>query len=255
MSEWNSAHYLEYQAERTRPAFDLASAIAVERPRTIVDLGCGPGNSTQILRRRWPEAEITGIDNSHAMLDAARAESPRLRWQFADIASWSSDQPVDLLFSNAALQWLRDQDQLLPRLMSHVSRGGAFAFQIPSATYATVRTLIHEIAADDRWASRMTPPLSRLTMGAPSHYYDLLSTESERLDIWETEYFHVMESREAILNWIASTGLRPFLDVLEDPEKDHFTEELRSRTAEAYPSQRDGKVLFPFRRTFVVAYR
>jgi len=256
MSSWNPSEYMRFGDERTRPSVDLAARIAVEAPARVIDLGCGPGNSTRVLSARWPQAHVIGLDSSSDMIDAARADEPDCEWVHAGIEGWSADEPFDVVFSNAALQWLPDHGLLVERLLGSVADGGALAFQIPSATYATVRTLIHEVALDGPWSSRMAGPLGELTMGMPGLYYDHLAPLARSVDIWETEYFHVMDSAPAILDWIASTGLRPFLAALDsDSEREAFLADLHARVAEAYPRQRDGRVLFPFRRTFVVAYR
>ncbi len=255
-TDWNASHYLRYGDERTRPSVDLVAKIKVESPSTVVDLGCGPGNSTQILRERWPSADICGVDNSPAMIDTASAAFPGGTWKLADLSHVGDDQSFDVVFSNAAIQWSRDHRRLLPKLFSLVNARGALSFQIPSSTYATVRTLIHEVAHDSVWRDRMGGPLAELTMESPAAYYDILAPLATKLDIWETEYFHVLKNPDAIVDWIASTGLRPFLSVLEEEaERNAFVAHLRERVHESYQPQVDGKVLFPFRRTFVVAYR
>lgn len=255
MRDWNASHYLKYADDRTRPAFDLVARLDLESPRTIVDLGCGTGNSTQVLHSRWPQAEVCGIDNSPAMLEVARRDYPRQSWRLAEIVDWSAEQPYDLVFSNAALHWLPNHDRLVQHLLSQVADGGALAFQIPSRTYPEVRQHIHDIALAPAWAERMVAPRSALTMEAPSFYYDVLSSGTTKLDIWETEYGLVMQDRAAIVDWIASTGLRPFLEVLEEHEQQTFLAMLQARVDSSYPIRSDGKVLFPFRRLFVIAYR
>ena len=198
---------------------------------------------------------MLGLDSSAEMIAAARAAYPQGKWQVADIAQWSPDAPFDVVFSNAALQWLPGHDPLVERLFASVAPGGALAFQIPSATYAVVRGLIHEIAREGPWASRMEGPLGVLTMEPPGFYYDRLAPRARSVDMWETEYVHVMKSPSAVVDWIASTGLRPFLEALDaDEERNAFVASLRARVAHSYPVQRDGRVLFPFRRTFVIAY-
>ncbi|MCA9133189.1 MAG: methyltransferase domain-containing protein [Planctomycetales bacterium] len=256
MSNWNAAHYLTYADERIRAAVDLAARIRLNSPTTIADLGCGPGNSTQILRDRWPAADILGIDNSAEMLDSAKKLYPDQKWELADVSNWKTDRSFDLLYSNAALQWIPNHDTLMPRLFAMVSSGGALAFQIPSSTYATVRKLIHDISREAKWNDQMRSPRNALTMREPSFYYDELVTSASHLDIWETEYFHIMNSKVAIVDWIASTGLRPFLAVLENERERHdFLNQLHERVNAAYEFRRDGKVLYPFRRTFVIAYK
>lgn len=256
MSSWSPSDYMRFGDERTRPCVDLAARIDIDTPARVIDLGCGPGNSTRVLRARWPQAHVIGLDSSNDMIEAARAAEPDEQWVVADIDGWSADEPFDVVFSNAALQWLPDHGPLVERLLGSVTQGGALAFQIPSATYATIRTLIHDVALSGAWASRMVGPLGALTMEAPGLYYDHLAPLARSVDIWETEYFHVMDSAPAIVDWITSTGLRPFLAVLNSgSEREAFVADLHSRVAQAYPPQCDGRVLFPFRRTFVVAYR
>lgn len=256
MESWSPSEYMRFGDERTRPSVDLASRIAVERPATVIDLGCGPGNSTRVLRQRWPEAHVIGLDSSSQMIEAARAEEPLEEWILSGIEDWIPSTAFDVVFSNAALQWLPDHRALVARAFQAVAPGGALGFQIPSADFAAVRDLIHGIALDGPWTARMDGPLGELTMESPGLYYDCLSPHARSVDIWETEYFHVMDSSSAIVDWIASTGLRPFLRALEsEDETQLFLARLNERVRDSYPPQEDGRVLFPFKRTFVVAYR
>jgi trans-aconitate 2-methyltransferase len=220
-----------------------------------MDLGCGPGNSTQVLVRRWPEARVIGLDSSAQMIEAAQVEHPDGEWLVCDIGDWRPESRFDVVFSNAALQWVPDHGPLVERLLGFVAPGGALAFQVPSANYALVRTLMHEIAAEAPWAPRMEGPLHALTMESPAFYYDHLAPQARSTDLWETEYVHVLDSPAAVVDWISSTGLRPFLDALEsDADREEFVARLHERAREAYPLRTDGRVLFPFRRTFVIAY-
>lgn len=256
MSNWNASHYLTFSSERTRAAVDLATQIRLETPGAIVDLGCGPGNSTHVLGSRWPDAHLVGIDNSAEMIEAARQSYPDQNWMLADISEWSPAKPVDLIYSNAALQWLSNHNALIPRLFQMVATSGALAFQVPSSTFATVRKLAHEISEDPAWNERMEAARNALTLNPPSFYYDLLGSQAVDIDIWETEYNHVMDSSDSIVDWISSTGLRPFLSALDnDRERHTFLSELHRRVSDAYEIRANGKVLFPFRRTFVIAYR
>jgi trans-aconitate 2-methyltransferase len=256
MSNWNAAHYLKFGDERTRPAADLAAQIRLENPREIVDLGCGPGNSTRVVQNRWPQAKIVGVDSSAAMIDEARLSAADIEWQLADIATWQPARTFDLVFSNAALQWLPDHGELMPRLFSFVAPGGALAFQVPSKIYATVTTLILEISCDPAWTDRMDAPRNSLSRESPEFYYDCLVGQASKLDIWETEYQHVLASPSAIIDWMASTGLRPYLAALNsEEERTAFLSRLQERVDAAYSRRVDGKVLFPFRRTFLIAYR
>jgi trans-aconitate 2-methyltransferase len=256
MESWDPHEYLRFGGERTRPSVDLVSHIAVERPESVVDLGCGPGNSTRVLRRRWPEAHIIGLDSSAKMIDAARSQEPDATWILSGIEDWSPDGDFDVVFSNAALQWLPDHHALIARLFGHVARGGAFGFQIPSPDFARVYDLIRETARDAAWAPLMAGALGTFTMESPGFYYDRLAPMARAVDVWETRYYHVLESPSAVVDWIASTGLRPFLDVLRsEDERQAFTVALHERVADAYRPQKDGRVLFSFKRIFVVAYR
>jgi trans-aconitate 2-methyltransferase len=255
MTSWDPSKYLRFSDERTRPAVDLASRIAFDAPRTVIDLGCGPGNSTQVLRQRWPSARVCGLDSSPEMIASAKQSYPDQEWILAGIADWSAGAPYDVVFSNAALQWVRDHVALTRHLFAQVAPGGALAFQIPSSAYSPVRSFIHEIAQDEAWVSRMDGALAALTMEEPPVYYDALSPRANSVDIWETEYYHVTESPSAIVEWISSTGLRPYLEALDsDREKQRFVAMLTERVTEAYATRSDGRVLFPFRRTFVIAY-
>jgi trans-aconitate 2-methyltransferase len=190
------------------------------------------------------------------MIETARAEEPNREWILSGIEDWTPASTFDVVFSNAALQWLPDHCPLVQRLLRTVAVGGALAFQIPSADFAIVRDLIHDTALDGEWASRMSGPLAALTMESPALYYDCLSPHSRSIDIWQTEYIHVMDSATAIVDWISSTGLRPFLNVLKSEEETQlFLARLNERVHDSYWPQADGRVLFPFKRTFVVAYR
>ncbi len=253
MTPWDPEAYLRFEDYRTRPAVDLVARIAIDAPESIVDLGCGPGNSTQILRRRWPHARIEGLDSSPEMIASARRSHPDQSWVLGEIGTWSAVAPCDVVFSNAALQWVRGHAALVPRLLAQVAPGGALAFQIPSGAYSPVRAFIQEIAGEPAWARRMEGARRALTMEPPHVYYDALAPVARSVDVWETEYNHPMDSPSAIVEWISATGLRPFLDALDDDERRRFVAQLTDRVAGAYPARADGRVLFPFRRTFVVA--
>ena len=254
MTSWNPSEYLRFGDERARPSIDLAARIAVE-PSTVIDLGCGPGNSTDVLKRRWPQARVIGLDSSAHMIEAARDQCPDGEWILSGIEDWRPRATFDVVFSNATIQWLPDHGPLVERLLGCVSPGGALAFQIPCADYALVGDIIREIALDGPWAQRMAQPLGALTMESPSFYYDCLAKSARSIDMWVTEYDHVMDSASAIVDWISSTGLRPFLAVLEsEAESECFVARLLERVSESYETRSDGRVLFPFKRTFVIAY-
>jgi trans-aconitate 2-methyltransferase len=256
MPTWNAGQYLRFADERTRPCRDLAAAVALEAPRRIVDLGCGPGNSTAVLAARWPEAEVHGVDNSEAMLVAARKDAPDRTWILGDIATWTADAPFDLVFSNAALQWVPDHEAAYPRLLAQVAPGGALAVQVPCNFDAEAHQAMRAVAARPAWQPHFTGGIREWHVHPTSFYYDVLAPHAARLDIWVTEYQHVMSSPAAIVEWYKGTGLRPFLDPLPDAAaRQRFLDEYLEAITAAYPVRPDGRVLFPFRRLFVVAYR
>jgi trans-aconitate 2-methyltransferase len=263
MPTWNATQYLKFGDERTRPSRDLAGRIEVAQPARVIDLGCGPGNSTEVLAERWPDAEITGLDNSARMIESARTahqashptRSTPLRWVAADIAAWATaeaGETFDVVFSNAALHWLPDHASLLPRLMRRVAPGGALAFQMPAhdaPAHHLMRGIARTMAAAFAWR------VDDWHSHEPPFYYDVLAACARRVDLWQTEYVHVMADAEAIVEWYRGTGLRPFLDALgTDAERERFTGEFLEGLRDAYPKRADGRVLFPFRRVFAIAY-
>jgi trans-aconitate 2-methyltransferase len=259
MPTWDADQYLKFEAERTRPCRDLADRVAVASPRRIIDLGCGPGNSTAVIAQRWPDARIHGLDNSPEMIQSARGKFPGREWIVGDIATWavSNVSPFDVVFSNAAMQWVNDHGAVYPRLMRQVSPSGALAAQVPGNFDAPAHRIMREIASSPKWESRFPA-------GGPrewhvhdlAFYYDVLSPLAERLDLWETEYLHVLPSAQGIVDWYKGTGMRPFLDALASEEqRSEFAAEYLNEIRAAYPPRSDGRVLFPFRRLFVVAYQ
>jgi trans-aconitate 2-methyltransferase len=256
MPRWNPTQYLHFAAERTQPAIDLLDRIAIDSPRTVIDLGCGPGNSTAQLHQRWPTATVVGLDDSPEMIAAARAAHPDRRWRLGDIASWTADTPYDVVFSNAALQWVPEHARVLPHLLSQVAPGGALAVQMPAHLHSPVHQAILTIARDPAWHEGMRQAVGAIVVHSPQVYYDLLQPRAARIDLWVTEYLHVLDGAAAIIEWMRGTGLRPFLQALaDDSERARFEERLLAEVEQGYPRQADGRVLFTFRRLFVIAYR
>ncbi|MCW1966905.1 MAG: methyltransferase domain-containing protein [Anaerolineae bacterium] len=258
MSDWNPNLYLKFANERTQPSIDLISRIALAQPAQIVDLGCGPGNSTKALRQRWPTAHIVGVDNSPEMIAAATKADPAGKWVLADLSTWQPDAPLDLVFSNATLQWVKHHDTLLPRLLGTVAQGGALAMQMPdtSGLGMPVRHILAQVADLPQWRARVAIAKGSTHTERPSFYYDVLRPHCRYLELWETEYNHVLDSAAAIVEWISATSLRPYLDALDtDAHRQAFIAEMVQRVGEVYGTQYDGKVLFPFRRVFFIAYR
>jgi trans-aconitate 2-methyltransferase len=257
MSTWDPNQYLKFSDHRLRPALDLLAQIALEAPRSVYDLGCGPGNITHLIAERWPGATVTGLDSSAEMLAKARRDFPKLELVQADIASWSPPAPADLLFTNATLQWLEDHERLLPRLVGQLASGGILAVQMPRNHRSPSHTLIEEAAAAGPWSAGLAA-VRRRSVDAPEFYYRLLASRTKRLDIWETEYLQVLPptgpgGENAVVAWTKGTSLRPYFDALDEPERTSFLDAYRTRIAAAYPAQPDGSTLLPFKRIFIVA--
>lgn len=249
---WDPGLYLRFENERTQPCVDLVNRIPMDDPREIEDLGCGPGNSTAVLAARWPNASITGIDHSREMLDRARADRPEFHWQMVDIGAWTPDGPVDLIFSNAAFQWVHGHRRVLPRLVAALPPGGVFAMQIPFHLQSALHRAILEVAESGPWSARLAAIEPVFEILTPEQYYDLLAPLSSRITLWLTEYQHVMADTEAIVSWIRGTGLRPYLQALEAGELDPFLERFSRAVDEAFPVRADGKRILPFPRLFLV---
>lgn len=255
MPTWNADLYLQYANERTQPSLDLISRIQISNPTRIIDLGCGPGNSTALLRQRWTQADIIGLDRSVEMIEVASKAYPTEKWVLADATQWIAESPFDLVFSNAALHWLPNHAHLFPHLLAQVASSGALAVQMPTGTELPLRQVVFAVANDPVWSHLMVAARRAIAVETPSFYYDLLQPLTSQLEIWETEYYHVMDSHQAILNWFRGTGLRPFLEALENEEqKQRFQQLVLEGYRQAYPPQKDGCILFPFRRLFIIAY-
>lgn len=253
---WNPDLYLKFAGERTRPSVDLAARVEVAAARSVIDLGCGPGNSTAIVRARWPSADVTGLDSDPVMIAVAQKSDTGVRWELADAAAWEPADGYDVVFSNALLQWLPDHESLIPKLFRAVNPGGALAVQLPAHTFSPLHQHILAIAGEPGWPDTLRDARTVLTSHEPPFYYDVLCPLTKRLDLWVTEYCHVLDGPDAILTWIRGTGLRPFLQALPDEVvRTRFEAELLKRIEVSYPRRRDGRVLFPFRRLFFIAYR
>ena len=255
MPTWDATLYLRFEQERIQPAIDLAARIGLDSPSQIVDLGCGPGSSTAVLARRWPRAVLTGIDSSQTMLAAARRDYPHWDWVATDISTWEAHPPVDLVFSNAALQWVPDHARQFKRLLDQVAPGGAFAAQVPES-HAPAHDLMRELAASERWRNAFTSPPRTWHSHSSEFYYDVLSSHAAHVELWRTEYLHVLDSPDGVVEWYRGSGLRPWLDALpNDDERQRFLADYRRLLKPHFLPRTDGRVLFPFPRLFIVAYR
>jgi trans-aconitate 2-methyltransferase len=265
---WDPAQYLRFGDERSRPFFDLVGRIGAQRPALVVDLGCGPGQLTAALAARWPDAEVHGIDSSAEMIASARQLGPdatapgprsgdaagRLSFAQGDVRDWQPGRPVDVLVSNAVLQWVPGHEKLLPRWVATLAPGGWLAFQLPGNFDQPSHVILRELAGSGRWRSLLAGVALNRQGGDPAGYVDLLGRAGCSVDAWETTYQHVLPGEDPVLEWTRGTALRPVLAALDPRRGAAFQAEYGERLREAYPRQPYGTVL-PFRRVFVVARR
>lgn len=264
MPAWDPAQYLQFASERARPFSDLLARIGARDPRTVVDLGCGPGNLTVSLADRWPRARVSGLDNSATMIDAAHARaSDRVRFELGDLGDWRPTGPVDVLITNATLQWVPDHLRLLAGWVSDLPPGGWLAMQVPGNFASPSHTALAEVAARHPYAEALVTTGPRPGSATPGQYLQALTEAGRKLtgpvavDVWETTYLHVLPGADPVLAWLSGTGARPVLQALQAADADlvdPFRRELAARLRSAYPPGPDGTVL-PFRRIFAVAHR
>jgi trans-aconitate 2-methyltransferase len=256
--DWSSEQYLKFHAERTRPARDLLSQVQLHSPRHVVDLGCGPGNSTEVLAERFPQAKVLGVDSSPDMITKAKATLPHLEFAQQDLATYKPAEAVDMFFCNAVLQWLPPPQRLsiATSLLQSQPPGGVFAFQVPDNLAEPSHTSMRAVAAREPFARllREHQPV-RGQIETPQQLYDQLGPYCSSIDVWQTRYQHVLDGHEEMVEWVKGTGLRPFVDPLPEQERRAFLEQYLAELKAAYPVSLDGKVLFPFPRLFVVAVR
>lgn len=254
---WSSKQYSQFERERTRPVRDLLSAVAPTDAKFVVDLGCGPGNSTEVLVDRFPEADVLGLDNSADMVDAARKRLPGVRFDLADISAWKADAPCDVILANAVFQWVPNHAAILPRIASMLAPGGSFALQMPDNLNEPAHRLMREVAAESRWAETLAHAAgARESVPDVAWYYALLRATGAQVDIWRTTYHHILPGgASAVVEWFKGSGLRPYLDPLTNAERTEYLSRYEALIADAYPALPDGTVVLPFPRLFIVATR
>ena len=251
---WSAAQYVKFEAERNRPIFDLLERIPDTEIRTAIDIGCGPGNSTELLKARVPAARVMGIDSSNDMIAAACKRLPDIDFQVADIASWQVEQPVDLILANAVLQWLPDHEALFPRLIGMLNPGGVLAVQMPDNLDEPSHRLMREAAADGPWAGKLSGAAGSRAVRRPAEWYYGLLKDLALVDLWRTTYYHRLEGgADAIVEWFKGSGLRPFLEPLDADQRATYLDRYREKIARAYTVFADNTVLLPFPRLFIVA--
>jgi trans-aconitate 2-methyltransferase len=253
-SDWSPAHYLRFEDERTRAARDLLAAVPLARAAKIVDVGCGPGNSTELLAARFPDAAITGLDSSPAMLAEARRRLAGVTFAEADANDWVPEPDADLVFANAVYHWIPHHLEQLPRVLAALRPGGVVAVQMPDNLAEPSHRLMRTVAEEGPWAGRLAGAV-RQPLPPPRAYYEALAPHAARIDIWRTAYNYVLADAATIVDLVSSTGLRPFLEPLSEAERAVFVADYTARIAQAYPPMADGRVLMPFPRFFVVAQR
>jgi trans-aconitate 2-methyltransferase len=256
-ADWSATQYLIFEDERTRPSRDLIAQIPLAHAACVVDLGCGPGNSTELLFDRYPSAEVIGIDSSPDMLRQARKRLPDCAFIEADLAAWKPTARTDVLFASGSLQWVPNHLAVLRRLLEGLPSGGMLAVQMPDNANEPALRLMQEVAGRAPWAGK--PALRGIVQEAlpsPGDYYDLLRPICSELDIWHTVYNHVMDGPEAIVEWFKGSVLRPYFLALDGPKMEReflfdYTEEVKR----AYDTRFDGTMLLQFPRLFIVATR
>lgn len=254
MASWDPTTYLQFSDERSRPFFDLTAQIGAVDPAYVVDLGCGPGQLTDTLAQRWESARIEGVDSSPQMIEEARAHrGDRVSFRLGDVVTWQPTAPVDVLISNATLQWVPGHRDLLPRFVDVLSEGGWLAFQVPGNFDEPSHQLLRELAADPRFAPATQDVEYPAAFDAATYLADLAGLGCS-VDAWETTYQHVLTGPDPVFRWISGTGARPILQALSDEQREEFVAEYKTALNDAYPAQEYGTVL-PFRRMFAVAQK
>jgi trans-aconitate 2-methyltransferase len=253
---WSAAQYVKFEHERTRPVRDLVARIPNAEVLSAADIGCGPGNSTEVMRERYPQARIVGLDSSTDMIEAARKRLPDIGFEVADIREWRPMEPLDVILANAVLQWVPDHETLFPALIAKLGPGGTLAVQMPDNLDEPSHRLMGEVANEGPWTAKLKDAGAARAERRPADwYFRLLRPHAHHVDIWRTTYFHPLAGAHAVLEWLKGTGLRPFLDPLEKSEREAFLARYEETIAKAYPAEADGTVLLPFPRLFVVAAR
>ena len=255
MSEWNAEQYLKFKNQRTQPAVDLAKRVMEYKPNSILDVGCGPGNSTSVLNNIFTNARILGVDNSETMIQKASQTYPDIDFKLCDVTSELDKMDnYDVIFSNACLQWIPDHKNFIPKLMNKLNPGGVLAVQIPMNGQETLFRIMNEVVQDSKWGFSESNTETNGTL-QPEEYFDILSLCSSNFDIWETVYYHNMPNVQAMVEWVKGTRLRPYLNALDADAAEELEKEITDLAEKAYHTQENGEIIFKFRRFFFTAVK
>ena len=256
MSDWDSSQYLKFKSERTQPAIDLVNRITVKNPNNIIDIGCGPGNSSFELKKSFPSARVLGIDNSENMIKAANDRYGDIEFKLCDASTelCKIGEKFDVVFSNACIQWVPDHKPLLENMMSLLNNGGMLAVQMPMNYEEPIHKIMSAVAVSEKWKDKLGFQRHFYTL-SPEEYFDILSEISSGFSIWQTTYFHIMESHDDIIQWYRGTGMRPYLSRLSETDGAEFENDVKRELVKAYPKQKNGKIIFRFPRLFFTAVK
>ncbi len=256
MSDWSAAQYSKFKRERTIPAIDLANSLNCENVNSVLDIGCGIGNSTAVLANKFPHAEITGVDNSANMLETARKENPGIKFVKLDAENEIGNikNRYDIVFSNACIQWIPNHRKLLKELFSLLHNGGTLAVQIPQQSKHPVHNIMKSLSKSEKWNSKLHVERMYNNL-SENEYYDVLSELTDNFRIWETTYFHSMPSYASIIEWYKGTGLRPYLEQLSSDDQKDYLRDLMQCLKDTYPIQKNGEIIFKFPRLFFIAHK
>ncbi len=256
MRDWDPQQYLQFEHERTQPSIDLVARISLENLKSIIDIGCGPGNSTQILRKRWPHADVVGLDKSPKMIERARTDHPEQAWAIGDASTLATDRKYDLVFSNAAIHWIPNHHLLIPRLFQLVNPNGMLAIQVPANYESPLYKIILNVARSRKWSAFTSGDDAPITYHNAEYYYNQLVSLTQDIVLWETTYYHILKSHQDLVAWYKSTAMKPILEKLPtDATREEFEHMVLAECKEQYPSQSDGRILYPFMRLFFTARR
>lgn len=256
MGDWNPYLHKRFEKQRTQPVKDLIHSIELEQVNSVLDIGCGPGNSTEELARRWNNAKIIGIDSSLNMIEQAKVRLPSIRFELIDAnEDLSNLGKFDLVFSNAAIQWMPNHRELITKFYELLNNNGVLAIQLPEVSSMAIQRAVEETAMNVKWSHRFNKS-SEFNYDKMDYYYSICAELSKEINLWETDYYHIMDNHQNIIDWYKSTGMKPYLEKLEcEEDRLSFEKEVLERITKSYRIQLDGRVLFPFKRLFFIVYK